>query len=87
MFLGISLILLSVAIKGHRKFGIKWTIPMALLGISVILINLYTFPYTPVSKGLIDIGPFIGTFMIIFAIRAFQISLKMNKEYTSIDSS
>jgi len=79
MFLGISLILLSVAIKGHRKFGIKWTIPMALLGISVILINLYTFPYTPESKGLIDIGPIIGTFMIIFAIHAFRISLKMNK--------
>jgi len=79
MFLGISLILLSFAIKGLKKFGIKWTIPMALLGISVILINLYTFPYTPESKGLIDIGPIIGTFMIIFAIRAFQINLKMNK--------
>ena len=79
MFLGVSLLLLSVAIKGHPKFGIWWSIPMAILGLSVIIVNLYTFPYPPQSQGIFDIGPLIGTFMIIFAIRAMFLSFQMKK--------
>ena len=77
MFLGVSLILLSVAIKGHPKLGIGWSIPLAILGVSVIAVNLYTLPYTPKSQGIFDIGPIIGTFMIIFAARTLYLSLKM----------
>ena len=76
MFLGISLVFLSLAIKRHPRFGIWWTIPMVFLGLSVMLINLYTFPYTPVQKGLFDIGPVIGTFMIMFAARMAHLGFK-----------
>ncbi len=79
MFLGVSLFFLSLAIKGHDRFGIWWTIPMALFGLSLIVVNLYTFPYTPESKGVFDIGPLIGTFMIIFASRAVYIRFKVKK--------
>ncbi len=79
MFLGISLLLLAVAIKGPTKFGIWWSIPMAILGLSVIIINLYTLPYSPKSQGFFDIGPLIGTFMIIFAIRAIYLSFQLKK--------
>jgi len=77
MFLGLSLIFLALAIKGHQKFGIWWSIPMAALGLAVIAVNLYTFPYTPESKGIFDIGPFIGTFMILFAARAAFVSFRI----------
>ncbi len=77
MFLGASLIFLSLAIKRHARLGMWWTIPMFVLGLSVIIINLYTFPYTPVSSGLFDIGPAIGTFMIIFAARTAFLGFRM----------
>ena len=83
MFLGVSLFLLSIAIKRHSKFGIQWSIPMVVLALSMIVINLYTFPYTPKSQGIFDIGPLIGTFMIIFAARAMQISFQMKNSSTS----
>jgi len=76
MFLGVSLIFLALAIKKHSRLGIWWAVPMALLGLSVIIVNLYTFPYTPVSKGLFDIGPLIGTFMILFAVRTAYLGIK-----------
>jgi hypothetical protein len=79
MFLGVSLILLAVAVKGHSKLGIGWSIPLAILGVSVIAVNLYTLPYTPQSQGIFDIGPVIGTFMIILAARTLYLSLKMKR--------
>jgi len=69
MFLGTSMILLSIALKGHSKFKLWWAIPMLVLGLALIAVNLYTFPYPPAEKGIIDIGPIIGVFMIVFAIR------------------
>ncbi|MFC2096742.1 hypothetical protein ACFLSI_00265 [Bacteroidota bacterium] len=86
MFLGAFLILLSIVIYNHPEFKIWWSIPMALLGISVIVINLYTFPYTPESQGIIDVGPFIGSFMIIWAIRIIKLSVKLKKLSGSISS-
>jgi len=79
MFLGLALIFLSLAIKGHPRFGIWWSIPAALLGIAVLVLNLITFPHPPDTKGIIDIGPFVGTFMIIFAIRIVILGIKMKK--------
>ena len=80
MFLGISLMLLSIAIKGHSKFKLWWATPMFILGLAIIAVNLYTFPYPPEQKGIIDIGPIIGTFMIIFAIRTAILGRNLLKE-------
>lgn len=80
IFLGCYLILLSIVVKNHPEFKIWWAIPMFILGLLVIVINMYTFPYTPKSAGLIDIGPFIGLFMVIWAIRIIQLSIKLKKQ-------
>jgi hypothetical protein len=79
MFLGMSLLSLSAAVRRHEGFGTGWSVPMALLGVAVIAVNLYALPFTPESLGIFDIGPVIGTFMILFAVRAIQLGLKTRK--------
>ena len=56
MFLGTYLILLSIVIKNHPEFKIWWSIPMALLGLSLIIINLYTFHILLNRKELLILG-------------------------------
>jgi len=77
MFLGLALFLLSIAIKGHEKFGIWWSIPLALLAIVLVVTNLFTFPNPPDAEGLFDVGPIIGTFIIVFAVRIIYLGRKM----------
>jgi len=77
MFLGLALFLLSMAIKGHEKFGIWWSIPLALLATVLVVTNLLTFPNPPDSKGLFDVGPIVGTFIIVFAARIIYLGRKM----------
>ena len=81
IFLGFALLLLSIVIKGHPKFGIWWSIPLALLGIAIIVTNLYTFPNPPDTRGLIDVGPLTGSFIIIFGGRMVYLGIKMGKTH------
>ena len=84
MFLGLALFLLSMAIKGHQKFGIWWSIPLALLALVLVVTNLFTFPNPPDTKGLFDVGPIIGTFIIVFAARIIYLGRKM-KNLTNLE--
>jgi hypothetical protein len=79
IFIGLALILLSMVIKGHPKFGIGWSIPFALLGITVVATNVYTFPNPPDTQGLFDVGPLIGALIIVFGARMVYLGLQMKK--------
>ena len=80
MFLGVALILLSFVIKRHPKFGLWWSIPLAILALAVVILNLFTFPNPPETMGVIDVGPIIGTFIIIFATRIVYLGIKMKSD-------
>jgi hypothetical protein len=77
LFIGTSLIFLAVAIKQNRKFGIWWSIPAGLLGILLIVLNTITFPWPPNSRGLIDVGPAIGIYIIAVSGRLLFVALRM----------
>ena len=49
--------------------GLVWAIPSVVLGTALILLNASTFPWPPGDRGLIDIGPFIGVFVMALAAR------------------
>ncbi len=80
MFLGVSLVFTGFAFKTHPKIGIWWSIPAIIFGFLVIVLNLYTFPNPPNTKGILDIGPFVGTFMTIFAARFIFLGIKFKRE-------
>jgi len=77
MFLGLALFLLSMAIKEHQEFGIWWSIPLVLLALVLVVTNLITFPDPPNTKGIFDVGPIIGIFIIVFAVRVIYLGRKM----------
>lgn len=73
-FIGTSLICLAVALSSHPRFGRAWGLASALAGAGLITLNVATFPWPPNSRGLIDLGPFIGLFIILLGSRMLLLS-------------
>ncbi len=69
MLIGTALMCSGVAMRVRRGLGPWWGLSSAALGAALIVLNAATFPWPPGDRGLIDIGPFIGLFMIGLAAR------------------
>lgn len=73
MLIGVSLIFSGKALSRHVRFGAFWGFTSMLLGAALILLNASTFPWPPADRGLFDIGPFIGLFILALAGRLFML--------------
>lgn len=69
MLIGTALIFSGLAIRRRSGLGRGWAIPSVILGAALILLNAATFPWPPGDRGLIDIGPLIGAFVMALAAR------------------
>jgi hypothetical protein len=69
ILIGVSMIFSAIALKGRTGFGLWWAAPVMILGILMLVLNAATFPWPPGEAGLFDIGPFVGTYMLVIAIR------------------
>ena len=69
VLIGVSMIFLAIALKGRTGFGIWWAAPVMILGVLMLGLNAATFPWPPGEAGLFDIGPFVGTYMLVIAVR------------------
>jgi hypothetical protein len=69
MLIGTALILSGVAMRRRSGLGLGWAIPSVVLGVALIILNAATFPWPPADRGLIDIGPLIGAFVMALATR------------------
>ncbi|HEU4366586.1 MAG TPA: hypothetical protein VFT13_14115 [Candidatus Krumholzibacteria bacterium] len=69
MLIGTALIFSGVAIRRRSGLGMGWAIPSGALGAALIVLNAATFPWPPADRGLFDIGPFIGVFVLVLASR------------------
>lgn len=43
----------------------------SLIALGLLVFNLYTFPFPPADSGLLDIGPFLGLWALIFYVSFF----------------
>lgn len=73
---GTSLIFLSIALGGDARFGKVWGAITGILGTSLIVLNTITFPWPPDTRGLFDLGPFIGLFIIAISARLAMIGMR-----------
>jgi hypothetical protein len=69
MLIGTALVLLGIAMRRRSGLGHGWAIPSVVLGVALIALNAATFPWPPASRGLVDIGPMVGLFMMALAAR------------------
>lgn len=79
MFIGASLLFLSFALKGNKGYGLWWGITSAILAVSLIVLNVITFPWPPDSRDLFDIGPLVGVFIITVSGRLLFHGLRMKR--------
>jgi hypothetical protein len=77
LFIGTSLIFLSIALKAHPGFGLWWGLPAGLLALLLIILNVITFPWPPDTKNLIDVGPAIGLYIILLSVRLIILGRRM----------
>jgi hypothetical protein len=78
MFIGTSLIFLSIALKQHSGFGTWWGLPSGVLGVTLIILNLVTFPWPPANRGLFDIGPVVGLYIICLSTRLLLLGIRIS---------
>jgi hypothetical protein len=69
MLVGTALIFSGVAMRRRSGLGPGWAVPSVLLGAALVVLNAATFPWPPGDRGLIDIGPLIGLFVMALATR------------------
>lgn len=69
MLIGTALIFSGFAIRTRSGLGLGWAIPSMALGIALIGLNAATFPWPPGDRGLFDIGPVIGIFVLVLSAR------------------
>ena len=76
MLIGSSLIFMGWAIRTRKGLGPVWGYTSVALGAALILLNSATFPWPPGDRGLFDIGPFIGLFILLQAGRLYFLGRK-----------
>jgi hypothetical protein len=69
MLIGTALICSGAALWRCRRFGPWWAGGSMALGAALIVLNAMTFPWPPATRGLFDIGPAIGLFVMTLAAR------------------
>jgi len=68
IFITISWILFGLNIARNKSFNkvLGWT--GSLIALSLLVLNMYTFPNAPAESGLIDLGPFLGLWSLVFFV-------------------
>ena len=80
ILIGVSMIFSAVALKGRTGFGIWWAAPVMVLGVLMLGLNTATFPWPPGEAGLFDIGPFVGIYMLVIAVRFIVLARRQPAE-------
>jgi hypothetical protein len=75
-FIGATLFFLGVALAGDSRFGRAWGALTSGFGLALVVLNSITFPWPPDTRGLFDLGPFIGIFLIAMGVRLTMIGFR-----------
>jgi hypothetical protein len=75
-FIGATLFFLGVALSGDSRFGRAWGVLTSGFGLALVVLNSITFPWPPDTRGLFDLGPFIGLFLIAFGGRLAMLGFR-----------
>ena len=79
LFIGVALLLLAWALKDHADFRLWWGLPGAVLAAGLIVLNVMTFPWPPDTRGLLDLGPFLGLYIVALSGRLLLLGLRLRR--------
>lgn len=69
LFMGCSMMIAAFPMYLHSRLGPLWAVPSFVLGLLLVGLNAATFPGPPASRGLFDIGPGVGLYMLLLSLR------------------
>jgi len=69
MLIGTALMFSGFAMRRRTGLRLPWAIPSVTLGAALIVLNAATYPWPPADRGLFDVGPLIGIFVMALAAR------------------
>ncbi len=76
-FIGTAFVLTGIAMRRVQGLGLPWGIPLSILGIILIVLNAWTFPWPPNTRGLFDIGPYCAAFLLVLSFRFLQLGRRV----------
>lgn len=79
IFMGASLVLTAVVMRGHSRFGPWWSYPAGILGVLLIALNGWTAPEPPASAGLVDVGPATALYGIILSVYIIRLGTRLRR--------
>lgn len=71
IFITIAWILFGLNIAKSPRFSRILGYLGSLIALGLLVLNLYTFPYAPADSGLVDLGPFLGMWALVFYVSFF----------------
>ncbi len=72
VFYCLGMILFATVMYGHPRFGKGFSIPGVVLGVLLLVFNLYTFPKPPADVGFIDWGPFTALWWLAVIVQMIR---------------
>jgi hypothetical protein len=70
IYISLAIILLGPALIRHPRFGPLLGGITIAAGLTLLVLNLWTFPAPPGDSGLFDAGPFVGLWFAALSVRA-----------------
>ncbi|GAB5476357.1 MAG: hypothetical protein Mars2KO_44560 [Maribacter sp.] len=71
IFISIAWILFGLNIARSPSFSRILGYLGSLIALGLLVFNLYTFPFPPADSGLLDLGPFLGLWALVFYVLLF----------------
>jgi len=72
VFVSSGTVLLAFSLMRHPAVGKVWGVLGATVGAAALALNLITFPSSPASAGLIDLGPGVGMWYAVILMLLFR---------------
>ena len=69
VFLAFGTFLFALNMWTHPRFGRAFAIAGGVLAVLLLTLNFGTFPEPPAEAGLVDVGPLVGLWYLVAAIR------------------
>jgi len=68
IFISLGTLLFGVSMIGDARFG--WILGIAgiLIAVTLLTLNLWTFPTPPSAKNLVDLGPLLGLWYLVVTV-------------------
>ena len=81
LYVGTGTILFALCMLGRRGFGAWFAVPGLLIGSTLLIFNIATFPNPPDTAGLVDVGPLVGLWYLVVYVRLGVSSVLVERQH------